>query len=298
MATIVQRITGQTWEDGLRMGSESLMRKAFFGRLWNRIRLGIIFSFTPNSTAQDIRDLQLNLGLVAGNYPLTHPLCDYGVGVCANGSIGRDQGFNTSYSSTTHPFRPLYSFATGTRAFQQQRESYVIYTGGNANAAVVVDADAVSNFMVPFFIDFNRPQATLAGSWTITTYTINATAATANIGWKQSHLSDALETWSTPTVNGVSFVTASFTPQVSEFGGELDKICVSWNSDAHPITLWAIGASLSYDQSPTYLGYTASNEDFSDYAYTGTLYSATNPSFSGTVGEGRWGFYGTGVIYP
>lgn len=300
MASVIHKVIGQNYETGLQLGTEAWMRKPFFGRTWNRIRIGLVYSFTPAFWEQDLRDLNLYLGLVAGNYPITDPRCDYAVGVCLNGVPGRDQTCSTTYTAGSQPYRPLYSNATGMRGFLQQRESFVTYAGSPTNGLLVVDAGAVSNFMSPIFVDFNRPQATLAGSWTVTVYYPPNNAASLNIGWRQSHMSDALETWSTPTINGITFITtsAAFTIQTSEFAGELDKICVNWSSDAHPITIWAVGASMSYDQTPAYTGYTAAMESFDDYAYSGTLYSGANPSFSGTVETGRWGWTGTGVIIP
>ena len=296
MATVIQRICNQNYESGLRLGSESLVRKAFFGRTWNRIRIGVMYSITPLFNELTLRDVSLHIGLVGGNYPMLDPRCDTAIGISLNSQPGRNVSNPVAYVASSFPYRPVYT-TTAYHVFQQHREFITSTAGGNTIKAPVIDAMAVNNFMVPVIVDFSRPQATMAGAWTITVYSITTDAGAAS-GFRQNHLEEALETWATPTINGVAMTAAATTFNASEFGNVLDKICVNWNSSAHPITLWSLGASMSYDTNPTYTGYTASSEDFIDYTFTGTLYSGSYPAFNGTIDNGRWGWTGTGVIFP
>lgn len=299
-AAIIQRSFANTFDNALKLGGASYLRKITYGTGWQRIRIGALVSMTANGTS-NIPDGVLTLGMCSGTTnPGSANVASSAIGYSFNGSPVL--GSTRLLTYTANSGFPYYSCTTGVVYRKTPVAGYqVSATAGGAFLPLAYTGTQRRRF--PIYVDIARAPA--SGAATITAYYV-AVAGTAQIDFRPDHFQAGLDQIGTPTIQNTA-LSASTTISTMGFGdefGPMDTFELFWSLNTFPIEIHAVGAVVINPliNSGTSLPYSASSvgggfQVFSQYAPATQVISMTSAYGTGFLDGGTITGYSSGTLF-
>src|SRR5512143_81472 len=242
-ASIIQRNFIYVPDTILKLGAAAWLRKLpVLSEPWSRIRIGLICAVTPNGTG-NIADVMFTLGICSGNvYPGSNvnTLNFLGASLIGTQAVGATRLLTYTASATG----PYYACTAG--YFFAKAEGNVYSTGAGFSPALALSTAFTGRYdrRTLIVLDITKSQGD-AGAVTMTLYGPSTTLV-QNTDYRPDDLQYALDNVTTPTIRGqaLSVLSSNSTVVFSPLTGDIDTLEVFWSSNAFPLEISAIGATI------------------------------------------------------
>lgn len=271
MAQILSRLFNYTPDQYLLLANEEWCRPLPHLGDWQRIRMGILIAVRGNVTS-NVNDASLMWGLASGRWNTFSAAFPNNVlGTSMTGAAALNTTRNLAYSANSN--NPIFTLA--------QAQAFTRYVNPTTSAQVVTATNynttgqffpivgtGIRRRRMPYVMDISRAPTT--GVYSFSLYFPNDTTS----DWRIDQLLEAVDSYGTPVIGGLTWAVLTSTIQASELSGAFDTFCVYWSNLIYPLELYGACASLVNDlqsPQPTYPFGGASDIFFGPTAGTVTL---------------------------
>jgi hypothetical protein len=238
-ATVIQRAFAQVPNKSLHLRAGDYVRPLFIGNNWARIRIGILASvYNYDSMVISLTNLPLYLGICSGS--------DAPVGAAWTRSFLGASLFGTPFTGTSNNFTIVgttYWNTTACTPFRKYENLITGVAGSNATASPSLQA---YKKRFPYFVDIERPVSD-SGLVTIKVYGCNAAQSIQD--FRPSDFLAGLDQLSAPVAGQITLTQLASVATLgsSDLHGPLDTFNLYWGRCAYPLEVFALGASVIYE---------------------------------------------------
>lgn len=248
MAQIFQRLFNYSKDKCLVLAGEEWCRPLPHLGDWQRIRMGMLIAVQGNVTS-NVNDGTLMMGLASGRWNTFSSLFPNNVvGSCFTGAAALGTARVLTYNANSS--YPIFNLA------QAQAFTRYITPGTSTQQITATNYNTTGQFLpivntgirrrrIPFVVDLSRSVST--GVYSFSFYFPNDGTS----DWRVDQLLEAVDSYGTPIVGGLTWAVLTSTIQASELSGAFDTFCIYWSNLTYPLEVYGACASLVVDlQSP------------------------------------------------